>query len=95
MQVLPSHQHRGTLGRFDQPCNDRIEGRIALLLRHRKARIPSSGNGTAIRSANTRTLSERGKVLKPPRPTSSFARCCCAVSSGCPPNTRFKCSMIG
>ena len=23
-----------------------------------------------------------------------FARCCCAVSSGCQPNTRFKCSII-
>jgi hypothetical protein len=33
--------------------------------------------------------------LKPASPASSFARCSCAVSSGCQPNTRFKCSMIG
>ncbi len=44
VQILPRHQHRGALGRFDQPCNDRIEGRIALLLRrHRKARIAVLG----------------------------------------------------
>jgi hypothetical protein len=50
----------------------RIEGRITLLLRrHGQAR--SSGNGTDIRSANNRTLSERGKVLKPARPASSVA----------------------
>ena len=45
VQILPYHQHRGALGRFDQPGNDRIERRIALLLRrHRKARIAVLGH---------------------------------------------------
>ena len=45
MQILPCHQHRGALGHFDQPGNDRIEGRIALLLRrHRQARIAVLGH---------------------------------------------------
>jgi hypothetical protein len=44
MQILPCHQHRGAFGRFDQPGNDRIEGRVALLLRcHGQARITVLG----------------------------------------------------
>jgi hypothetical protein len=39
VQVFPCHQHRGALRRFDQPGDDRIEGRIALLRRHLKAWI--------------------------------------------------------
>jgi hypothetical protein len=45
VQIFPCDQHRGALRRFDQPGNDRIEGRIALLLRrHRKARIAVLGH---------------------------------------------------
>jgi len=44
VQILPGHQHRGPLRRLDQPGDDRIEGRIALLLRrHRKAGIAVLG----------------------------------------------------
>jgi nicotinamidase-related amidase len=44
VQVFPCHQQRGALGHLDQPGNDRIEGRIALLLRRqRKARIAVFG----------------------------------------------------
>jgi hypothetical protein len=39
-----SSQQRGAFGRFDQPGNNRIHGRIApLLRRHRQARIAVFG----------------------------------------------------
>jgi len=44
VQVFPGRQHRSALGQFDQPGDDRIEGRVALLLRrHRQARIAVLG----------------------------------------------------
>jgi len=45
VQILPCYQYRGPFRRFDQPGNDRIERRIASLLRrHRKARIAVLGH---------------------------------------------------
>jgi hypothetical protein len=44
VQIFSCHQQRGAFGRFDQPGNNRIHGRIApLLRRHRQARIAVFG----------------------------------------------------
>jgi len=43
-KILPGHQHRSALRDLDQPGDDRIEGRVTLLLRrHQKARIAVLG----------------------------------------------------
>jgi len=97
VQIFPCHQPPGCAPPLDQRrTTNRIEGRIALLL------MPSSqgaiavlGTGTDIKSANNRTLSARGKVLKPASPGFELREVPRRCISGCQPNTRFKCSMIG